>query len=85
MPNKPTIESTTVLRDEVGRPIAPDGYPISGLATVTEVVVASGLCPSTVYNMIKTDKLKSQKFGRSVRVPWQVLREMKIIGTQPVE
>jgi excisionase family DNA binding protein len=68
-------------RDEKGRPVASDGYPLSGLATVAEVVAATGLSRSQVYAMIHRGDLATKRFGRSVRVPWQLLRDDGILDT----
>ena len=70
-----TAEST-ICKDEKGRPIAEDGYPISGLATAAEVAAVSSLARSTVYLMMSTGELESRPFGRSRRVPWSAVRRM---------
>lgn len=62
-------------RDEHGRPIAEDGWPISGNAKVSEAAVAGALSESKVYLMISRGELPTQRFGRSVRIPWSVVRE----------
>ncbi|MFO1000878.1 MAG: hypothetical protein U0936_11090 [Planctomycetaceae bacterium] len=45
-------------RDEKGRPIAADGYPLTGLASVAEVVAATGLSRSQIYAMIHAENWK---------------------------
>lgn len=69
-------ESTEILRDEKGRPIADDGYPKGGLAKVTELPAPTGLALSTLYAMIQNGHLPSKAFGRSRRVEWAVVRKM---------
>lgn len=63
-------------RDERGRPIASDGWPLSGMARVDEVVRASGLSRSKVYNMLRAGDLQSATFGKSRRVPWAEVRRL---------
>ncbi len=41
-----------------------------------EFAVATGLSRSKVYDMIATDSIEVKRFGRSVRVPWHVVRRM---------
>lgn len=72
-------------RDEKGRPIAADGYPLTGLASVAEVVAATSLSRSQIYNMIQRGDLRTKRFGRSVRVPWQLLRDEGILGDSVAE
>lgn len=62
-------------RDERGRPIAEDGYPISGLATLPEVAAASGLSRSKLYTMLDRE-IPTRRFGRSLRVEWAVVRRL---------
>ena len=61
-------------RDESGRLLAADGWPLGGLATVTEGVQASGLSRSKIYDMITVGDLQTRRFGRSVRIPWRDVR-----------
>lgn len=68
-----------IRRDERGRPIGEDNYPISGLASVAEVALVSGLSVGLVYKMIHAGELESRRFGRSVRVPWAALRESGLL------
>lgn len=65
-----------MAKTEFTRPTAEDGYPISGLAKIGEVVVASGLSRSKVYAMLSSGELPSLRFGKSRRVAWQVVREL---------
>jgi excisionase family DNA binding protein len=74
------VDETNLRRDEKGRPIAADGYPLTGLASVAEVVAATGLSRSQIYAMIQRGDLATKRFGRSVRVPWHLLREDGILG-----
>ena len=74
------VEEVNLRRDEKGRPIAADGYPLTGLASVAEVVAATGLSRSQIYAMIQRGDLATKRFGRSVRVPWQLLRDDGILG-----
>jgi excisionase family DNA binding protein len=74
-----------IFRDERGRPCAADGWPISGLATVQEVASVSGLAPSTIYQMIASGELESRRFGRSLRVPWSLVRSMFLDEPQQLD
>ncbi len=74
------VDKNNLRRDEKGRPIAADGYPLTGLASVAEVVAATGLSRSQIYAMIQRGDLATKRFGRSVRVPWQLLRDDGILG-----
>ena len=71
---------TNLSRDEKGRPVGPDGNPLSGLASVAEVMAATGLSRSQIYAMIHRGDLATKRFGRSVRVPWRLLRSEGILG-----
>ena len=62
-------------RDDLGRPIADDGYPLSGMAKIQEIVALSGLSRSTVYGMLDVE-LPTQYFGRCRRVPWPNVRRV---------
>jgi hypothetical protein len=62
-------------RDDKGRPIAADGWPISGMACIPEVVAASGLGRSKVYSMLDRE-IPPRRFGRSLRVEWAVVRRL---------
>jgi len=72
------IEELT--RDESGRLLAADGYPVGGLATVKEVVAATKLSKSAVYQMIGDAELPVKRFGKSVRVPWATVRSVFLEG-----
>ena len=63
-------------RDEKGRLLAEDGWPVGGMATVPQVVAASELCRSMIYKLIDSGELESRRFGRAVRIPWSVVRQM---------
>lgn len=65
-----------LLRDEKGRPLAEDGWPMSGLAQVREIAAASSLSTSTIYQMISDGSLPSRPFGRARRVEWAVVRRL---------
>jgi excisionase family DNA binding protein len=69
------MEENAMKRDEYGRPIADDGYPIAGLGTINEAVAVSRLSRSQIYNMINANKLEAVRFGRSRRITWQSIRE----------
>lgn len=62
-------------RDEKGRPLAEDGYPISGLAHVKTIAAIADMSKSAIYQMIASGELPSRPFGRSRRVEWRVVRE----------
>lgn len=62
--------------DALGRPVASDGYPISGLATVDEAATALSLSRSQIYAMIHRGELACRRFGRACRIPWATVREL---------
>ncbi len=66
-------------RDEKGRPVAADGYPTAGLATIEEVAIALSVSKGTVYAMVNAGRLEGRRFGRSLRVSWSSLREQGLI------
>lgn len=68
------MPKVALKRDESGRLLAPDGWPVGGLARVREISAATGLCVSEIYEMTADGRLDAKRFGRSVRVPWQVVR-----------
>lgn len=69
-----TDEPQALRRDELGRAIAEDGYPIGGLATIAEAEVACRLSRSKLYQMIQRGELETRRFGRSCRITWASLR-----------
>lgn len=72
--------ATEILRrDELGRPIAEDGYPSGGLAGVSEIARACSLSPGLIYKMINSGELEARRFGRAMRVPWQAVRDAGLI------
>ena len=77
------ISTTEIQRDERGRVIAADGWPVSGLATISEAMAVSGLSRSKVYSMLSKGELESRTFGKSRRIPWPILRETFMSGGQP--
>lgn len=69
-----TDETQALRRDERGRAIAEDSYPIGGLATIAEAEVASGLSRSKLYQMIQRGELETRRFGRACRITWASIR-----------
>jgi len=69
-----TRKGSRPTRDDSGRLLAPDGYPVGGMATVREAKAASGLSDSKLYAMIEADEIESRRYGRSVRIPWTAVR-----------
>ena len=70
-----TIENDTDLRrDDRGRMVASDGYPLAGLAKIEEATVVSGLSRSHIYTLIRRGDLEAKRFGRSCRITWASLR-----------
>ena len=70
-----TMDDTYDLRrDEHGRVIAADGYPVAGLATIAEAVTISQLSRSHIYSLIARGELEVRRFGRSRRITWASLR-----------
>jgi len=70
------MQTDELKRDESGRALAADGMPLGGLATVAEVVTATGLSRSKIYDLINAGELQVKRFGRSVRVPWPIVRHV---------
>lgn len=68
------MTTAELKRDESGRLLGNDGYPLGGLATVNECVAATGISKSKLYDMIDTGELSVKRFGRSVRIPWTTVR-----------
>lgn len=69
-------EVGTVSHDEQGRPIAADGYPVSGLAKISDLVAVTGVSRSKIYQYMTDGTIPSVSFGRSRRVQWPVIRRM---------
>ena len=74
--------ATEIQRDEKGRVVAADGWPTTGLATISEAVVISGLSRSKVYDMIAREQLESRRFGKSRRITWASLRSVFMSGVE---
>jgi len=68
------MNGTEIQRDELGRVVGDDGYPIGGMATINEAVAVSGLSRSKIYDMITREQLEAKRFGKSRRITWQSLR-----------
>lgn len=68
------VDETQMRRDERGRVVAADGYPVAGLATIAEAVTVSGLSRSHIYALLSRGELESRRFGRSLRITWASLR-----------
>jgi len=66
---------TEIRRDEHGRVVAADGYPISGCAKMTEATAVSGLSKSKLYTMISRNELETKTFGKSRRITWASIRQ----------
>jgi excisionase family DNA binding protein len=71
-----STDELRTARDDKGRPVGTDGYPISGLATADEAAVALGISRSQIYSMMNTGELPSRRFGRARRIPWAIIREL---------
>ena len=69
------MTETDIQRDEKGRVIAPDGWPVSGCATITEAIAVSSLSRSKLYNMIDAGELETKRFGKSRRITWASIRQ----------
>ncbi len=61
-------------RDGKGRLLAPDGWPMGGLAKVSEAVGFLQLSRSKVYELVRSGDLRSVQFGKCRRVRWEDLR-----------
>ena len=70
-----TVGTVEVRRDERGRIVGEDGYPLAGLATTAEAVAISGLSRSHIYALIARGQLEVRRYGRSHRITWQSLRQ----------
>ena len=66
--------ASDIQRDEKGRVIAADGYPTTGLATISEAIAISGLSRSKIYDMLTRGQLESRQFGKSRRITWASMR-----------
>jgi len=64
-----------IQRDEKGRILHPDGWPLSGCATIAEAMAVSSLSRSKIYLMITQHDLEAKKFGKARRITWQSLRK----------
>lgn len=71
-----TNAADAIRRDEKGRPLADDGYPLSGLATVPEVLAIAHLSRSKLYEMLAGGELEAKRFGRACRIPWPEVRRV---------
>lgn len=67
-------------RDERGRIVGDDGYPLAGLATTAEAVAVSGLSRSQIYAMFARGELDGRRFGRVIRITWASLRAAFLAG-----
>ena len=76
----PKPQSTQIRRDEKGRVIAEDGYPLSGLATPRDGIAISSLSRAEFYKRIRSGEIPSRKFGRAIRIEWAVIRRMFLMG-----
>lgn len=74
-----SVVSEKIMRDEDGRPVAEDGYPMGGLASISEVATASSLSVAMIYKMISGGDLECRRIGRSVRIPWSAVREAGLV------
>ncbi len=61
-------------RDSKGRLLDGDGYPVGGLAKVSEAVGFLQLSRSKVYELVRSGDLPSVQFGKCRRVRWEDLR-----------
>ena len=68
------MKTAELQRDESGRLLADDGYPVGGMATVRDAVAVSKLSKSMVYQMLDSGELECRRYGRSVRIPWTSIR-----------
>jgi excisionase family DNA binding protein len=75
---KPT--EVTLPTDSQGRILSADGMPAGGLASVVDVMRATQFSKAYVYKLISDGDLPVKRFGRSVRVPWSVVRS--IVGAE---
>ncbi|HIE96900.1 MAG TPA: DNA-binding protein [Fuerstia sp.] len=76
----PKHGEVTLPTDSQGRVLNADGMPAGGLASVTDVVRVTQFSKAYVYKLIADGDLESKRFGRSVRVPWSVVRS--IVGPE---
>ncbi|GAB5444941.1 MAG: hypothetical protein Fues2KO_52900 [Fuerstiella sp.] len=64
-----------VGRDDLGRPIAADGWPVGGLATVKELVAFTGMSRGKLYVMLD-GPIPSIRIGGNRRVDWRIVRKL---------
>jgi len=74
-----------LMRDEKGRPVAADGWPIDGCANVREVVAVSSLSRSKIYELMTSGTLPTVCFGKSRRVRWSDVRRLFLSGNGGVQ
>jgi len=63
-------------KDNAGRPVAADGWPVAGLAKVDEARLFLALSRSKLYELLRSGALASQTFGKSRRIRWAELRRV---------
>ena len=64
----------TLKVDAADRVLGSDGLPAGGLASVVDIQRVTQFSRSQVYKMIADRRIECKRFGRSVRVPWSVVR-----------
>ncbi|MEO2030444.1 MAG: hypothetical protein ABGZ35_00005 [Planctomycetaceae bacterium] len=67
---------TEIRRDEKGRVIAPDGYPLAGLATANEGMAVSSLSRAEFHKPMRDGRIPSRMYGRIRRIQWAMLRRL---------
>ena len=67
-------DAQDLRRDDRGRVVARDGYPLAGLATIDEATAISRMSRSYIYGMIGRGDLDAKRFGRSCRITWASIR-----------
>lgn len=71
-----TAEQNEQKRDESGRLLADDGYPVAGNAKVTEAAAVGSVSVGMIYKMINDGDLEARRFGRAVRISWPEVRRV---------
>ena len=62
-------------RDDLGRMVAADGYPLAGLAFIDDATAIGAMSRSHIYSMVRNGELEAKRFGRSCRITWASIRQ----------
>lgn len=51
-------------------------YPINGVATIAEACEFLRVAKSTVYDLVRSQRLRTSPVCREIRIPWSALHEL---------